>query len=631
MTNKRRRRTILAALTSTAGAEVKEPRSDERFRSMHLRSEVPRRGRVVVLFGLLLLLAIVGSLGPASAARAAGAGSSSRSDVTPSTAVPLASWNARWSGNRHVPKHRLTPRQAIALAARPVRVQAWRRAHPGLTAIALPYESARLPMWDVSWGNSKGPQVFVLLNDRSGRVTTVWTGPQAAWGMTRGYPWYAGNILGRWFVWVPLSLLFLLPFLDRRRPLRALHFDLLALLGFSASFFFFESGRVSVSVPLLYPVLGYLLARMLWIGFRSPTARGSLVPHMRNSWLVAGIAILVVLRIVGNLTDSTVLDVGSASAAGAHLLLHGKSLYDGTLGGLVHGGDTYGPVNYLAYVPFAALFPHDRAWVSATVYSHHPSAQLATITFDLLTAGGLMLLGRRLRPGRAGTTLGLALAYAWVAYPFSALALQENTNDSLLGALIVLTLLVLYSPFRRGTVLALATLAKFVPMILIPLIATGVGPRRLRSWISFAIGFGLTAFVVLLPFVSPGALRDFYYHTLGAQLHRSTPLSIWGQHPALHPLQLAAELGSVCLAVAVALVPRRRTPAQVAALATALVIAVQICTSYWYYPYIVWFAPAALVAMFALRRTTSEPTARENVEVRLEELPAALPVPEPVA
>jgi len=81
---------------------------------------------------------------------------------------------------------------------------------------------------------------------------------------------------------VPLALLFLAPFVDPRRPFRLLHLDLLALLAFGLSHVFFNAGNLDASVPLVYPVLGYLLVRMLlagfgrggWSGARSCRTRG---------------------------------------------------------------------------------------------------------------------------------------------------------------------------------------------------------------------------------------------------------------------------------------------------------------------------------------------------------------------
>ena len=58
---------------------------------------------------------------------------------------------------------------------------------------------------------------------------------------------------------------FLIPFVDVRRPLRMLHLDLAALLALGVSHIFFNRGEISTSVPLVYPVLAYLLARMLWL------------------------------------------------------------------------------------------------------------------------------------------------------------------------------------------------------------------------------------------------------------------------------------------------------------------------------------------------------------------------------
>ena len=43
----------------------------------------------------------------------------------------------------------------------------------------------------------------------------------------------------------------------------------------------------------------------------------------------------------------------------------------------------------------------------------------------------LFLVGRRLRRGPEGRTLGLVLAYAWAAFPYTLFVLNSNANDSL--------------------------------------------------------------------------------------------------------------------------------------------------------------------------------------------------------
>ena len=55
----------------------------------------------------------------------------------------------------------------------------------------------------------------------------------------------------------------------------------------------------------------------------------------------------------------------------------------------------------------------------------------------------------------------------------------------------------------------------------------------------------------------------------------------------------------VLFGAALFFVPRRRGPIQVAALAGAVLIAIQIPATHWLYPYCLWFAPLALVAFLA--------------------------------
>ena len=104
--------------------------------------------------------------------------------------------------------------------------------------------------------------------------------------MARGYPGAFGRKLNAPYVWIPLCLLFLIPFVDFRRPLRLLHLDLLVLLGFGASHVFFNRGEIGVSVPLVYPVLLYLLVRIALGGL--PSARAGRAAGAVRAAHVAG-------------------------------------------------------------------------------------------------------------------------------------------------------------------------------------------------------------------------------------------------------------------------------------------------------------------------------------------------------
>jgi hypothetical protein len=399
-------------------------------------------------------------------------------------------------------------------------------------------------------------------------------------------PWKdkTGGPLNSGWIWIPLCLLFLAPFVDPRRPFRLLHLDLLVLLSFGVAQLLFNQGELDLWVPAVYPVLGYLLVRLLLAGFKPRERRERLVPFARDSWLLAGLLVLVAARIVLNVVDSSVIDVGYSSVVGAD--------------NLVHGGDIsgYGPLMFLAYVPFELIFPWHGAWDAV------PAAHGAALTFDLLTVVGLLLLGRSLRSGREGRTLGIALAYAWVAFPYSTYVLQSNTNDGLVAMLLVYAMLALRSPAGSGFVLGLATAAKFFPAALAPLFATGIRDRRPRSLLHFGAAFVAVCLVAVYVVLPDGGVRDLWHDTIGYQLGRESPFSLWGLHPSLGWLQAILEVGAAALCVALAFVPRRRDARQVAALAAAVVIALQLCATYWLFFYVSWFAPLALVAMFAAYR-----------------------------
>src|SRR5262245_56924749 len=115
--------------------------------------------------------------------------------------------------------------------------------------------------------------------------------------MARGRPGaVGGKTLMSWPVWLALSALFFVVLADVRRPLALRNLDLLVLLSFGVSLVFFTRGEVFRSVPLAYPPLLYLLARMAWIGFR----RRPLAPArpVWPVWLLAALTVFLVgLRI----------------------------------------------------------------------------------------------------------------------------------------------------------------------------------------------------------------------------------------------------------------------------------------------------------------------------------------------
>jgi hypothetical protein len=491
----------------------------------------------------------------------------------------------------------LSSQKVIKIADRTEKARSEKRKRGRLVAAAYTNGPGR---WQVSYWQGRKEVVQVAIDDATGAVLEQWTGPQVPWRMARGYEGQFGRKLNAPYIFIPLCALFLLPFFDPRRPLRMVHLDLLALLAFAASHIYFNKGDIATSVPLAYPPMLYLLARMLWVGFRPRERPQKLVPFAPLLVLSLGLLFLVGFRVALNIADGQVIDVGYAGTVGADRIADGDQLYGGWPKG-IEKGDTYGPINYLAYVPWEQLMPWKGRWDDL------PSAHAAALTFDLLTVLGLLVLGRRLRAGPEGKLLGVALAYAWAAYPYSTFVLQSNANDSLVAALVVWALIFLRSPVRRGAIMGLAAAAKFTPIVLAPLFATATGERRWRNGAIASAALVAVVLISFVPWIPDGGLSELYDRTLGYQAGRNSPFSIWGQHPGLEWLHVVALAFAGLLALAVAFVPRRKLPMQIAALAAAVMIAIELTADHWFYLYIVWFAPLVLIAAFLPLRTDREP------------------------
>jgi hypothetical protein len=511
----------------------------------------------------------------------------------------------------------VTEAEAINAADRDPKVLEERREHPLMTSSASRNEGH----WEVAYFAADKEVALVLVDSHQGKVIESWTGYQVAWKMARGYSGQFGHKLNAPYVFLPLCLIFLLGLVDWRRWRRVANLDLVVLLGFGISHFFFNQGEVGISVPLQYLPLLYLLGRALWIGFRG---RGEgLRPVWPALWLLVAALFLIGFRVGLNMADSGTVDVGYAGVVGADRIAHGEPIY-GNFPDDISEGDTYGPVNYYAYVPFERIWPWSGTWDDI------PAAHGAAITFDLVTFALLILLGIRIRPGPAGRRLAATLAFGWAAYPYTAFTLESNSNDSLVAMLLVATLVVLARPIARGALASLATFAKFVPAILVPMLLTykpsrgerfvgddeGVRERKprpqdtlitLRQPLLFAGTFLLVSVIVMLwPAIDPG-LRVFYDRTIGFQQGRDSPFSIWGQIGGIEWLRTVLSAAAAALSLLLAFRPRRKSLVQVAALGAALIIAVQLALQHWFYLYIVWFYPLLLVALAMLEARPKAP------------------------
>jgi len=474
--------------------------------------------------------------------------------------------------------------EAVRIAAHDPKVAGERERNGALTHSADRVDGN----WEIAWFAGDEEVALVVVDPGSGEVRESWTGYQVAWKMARGYPGAFGHKLNAPYVFLPLCAIFLLGLLDWRRRWRVANLDLLVLLSFGVSNLFFNLAEIGISVPLQYVPLAYLFGRALWIGLRG---RGEgLRPVWPAAWLLIAALFLLGARVGLNMADSGVIDVGYASEVGASRIAHGEPVY-GNFPEDVSQGDTYGPVNYYAYVPFERIWPWPGTW------NDLPAAHAAAVAFDLATFALLILLGRRIRPGPGGRKLAATLAFGWAAYPYTAYALLSNSNDALVAMLLTATLLALARPAARGALSALATFAKFAPVVLTPMLAT-YGERRWR----YAAAFAATAVATMLwPAMDPG-LHTVYDRTIAYQAGRDSPFSIWGQVPDLEPIRIALMALVATLALLFAIRPKEKKLFQVAALSAALLIGLQLTMHHWFYLYIVWFYPLLLIALTVVER-----------------------------
>lgn len=546
-------------------------------------------------------LALAGAFAAPSQARA----EENPAGQPPFGAEPLAPLTEIENPERRPRGFELSAGEAIAIADRNETIADELAESPRMRPIAFIRGEDR---WQIDYvrGPDATPVAQAVIADRTGEVIEAWRDHQVEVKLARGYEGAVAGEAGALWVWIPLCLAFFLPFFDPRRPFRLLHLDLLVLLGLSLSLIFFNRGEIELSVPLVYPVLGYFLVRMGLAGLRPRQQKGPLIPLLPvKALFVVGVALLLG-RIALNLADSQVIDIGFANVVGADRIGAGLDIYAGEFTPLIDRGDSYGPFSYLIYVPFEALL----GWGGGL--EPLPAAHAAAIVFDLLVVGLLFVLGGRLRPGGEGRALGTALAFAWLACPFTLYALNANGgNDVLLAALLLAALLAFASPIGRGLAIGLGGAAKFGPLALAPLFAAGPGSRRVRDTVLFGLAFvGIWA-VVLLPLLpAPGidGLREFYDRTFGYQASRGSPFSIWGLAPSLGWAQDYVRALPVLAGIAAYFLPFRRTALQVAALGAALLILTQLGSMHWFYFFVVWWLPYLLVVCFSeQRRIAPEP------------------------
>ena len=524
------------------------------------------------------------------------------------------------------PSPRLTKAQATRIFLEYPKVRSWLDRYPRTNrSVDTTFKKS---VWTVSvWWGQAGEIATGKVDDTSGAVTEAWTGPQVAWKMARGSPGaFGGKDVNSVPLWLGFCALFFFGLADLRRPLSLRNLDLLALLSFSVSLWYFNRGDVFTSVPLAYPPMIYLLGRMLWSAGRGRLRTGA-VP-VWPIWALAAAAVFAGgFRIGLNVQSSNVIDVGYSGVVGADRIAHGQVPYgnfpiegsrkacgpadsEGEIRNRIQEngrcesanpeGDTYGPVAYEAYLPGYAILGWSGKWDDL------PAAHFSSIVFELLCVFGVGLVGLRF----GGNRLAVTLAFAWLAYPFTLYASSSNTNDSLPPLFLIWGFWLVTSPAARGAAVALSGWTKFAPLVVAPLWASYPEPfkrpREKAIFVAAFLGASAVAFSILLLDGHPlHAAHVFWSRTLGWQIGRDSPFSLWDwrqYHAGLPDLQVVQRVLEGLLiagAIAAYFLPRRKSPLQLAALTAALLLGFQLVLTHWSYLYLPWFFPFAAFAVLA--------------------------------
>jgi hypothetical protein len=417
-----------------------------------------------------------------------------------------------------------------------------------------------------------------------------------------------GDLSSRPLVIALMSIVFVL--MTAVMPLRRIrNLDVLIVVATASAIFLFNAFMTARMVLVAYPLMVHLAIRCAVIAlggqaaakpetplFEALTERLSGAQRIRILRFVLLAAVLIVAMV--GISSRALIDVAYAVMEGATGIVHGVLPYN-HIADVAHG-DTYPIGSYLAYVPFALLSPVHSEWDSADI------TLVVTVLASLLGALGIYRLAAprvaTRKRDEAQKLLGLRAAIAWLTFPPLLVAVSTGTSDVLLAAVLIGALLLFRKPAISATVLSAGAWFKLAPAALIPLWLAPLGrEQRTRAVAGVAlVSLAMVAAIVALG--GPGGAGDMV-HAIGFQASRPPLNSLWSVTGSV-PLQQLTEAATLAL-IAGAVVMLRRDPQlagdrrRVAALGGAVMLGLQMSSSYWTFMYLVWALPFLLLVMFS--------------------------------
>lgn len=383
--------------------------------------------------------------------------------------------------------------------------------------------------------------------------------------------------------------------------------------------------HTKLSYTGLFVVTLILLGRCLWAAAaRNETLLKPNIRSPRAVWIL--LAFALVLHIV-TLYERGIGDVGIWSAIGGQYLLRTGRLPYGTEFG---PNCVYGPLMYVLFAPagLAASFIREIAPDGSLVLASFDNwqamrgVQTTELILDLLALVALYRLARRRNDHDAALTVVFVYAISpYLLGMIGELGLERASHIA--GApLLLFALLLLGRPALAGVLLGIATGMLYYPLFLTPL-WFGYLRRRdgIRNGLAFLVGFatvGVLCVVMLMVMVKPvddaqSPLGAFVDDTITQQQFKAgygnSPLSFWGQYPALAAWgkPMTGVLYSL-FCVALAFFPRRIGFERLIALTAAILVGTQLVLSFGGGTYIGFYLAPLILTLFGNSRPASSQT-----------------------
>ena len=407
---------------------------------------------------------------------------------------------------------------------------------------------------------------------------------------------------------------------------RSATLDLLVLLSFSVSLWFFNRGDVFTAMPLVYPPLVWLLARCLWVARRDRPTRG--VPVWPVWVLAAATVFLAGFRIGLNVRASNVIDVGYSGVIGADRIVHGQSPYGhfpvednrsrsaalrtrparcATTSRRTAAarsanplGDTYGPVSYLAYIPGYAIFGWSGKWDTL------PAVHFTSILFD--TDRAARARARRAPVRRASTRGDARVRVGRVAVHAVRVELEHERLDRARAAHLGLPRADEPARARRGGRASPAGRSSPRCSLAAALVRLpGGAPRRGALYVARLRARDACSSSSCSSSSRRRwhAARVFYDRTVSFQIGRDSPFSLWdwGQYHAQGPARPAARAARPAGRCSSSARSRSRGSRATARRSGSppsprrVLVGFELVLTHWFYLYLPWFFPFVALAL----------------------------------